>query len=75
MKSERIHNIYSLMKYKNDPSNPIIIDIDVDASDSIRITPIPSIAKAGVLTQRLKSKPLSTVKPIQKEDIFYYFLN
>ncbi|CAH1420916.1 unnamed protein product [Lactuca virosa] len=67
MKSERIHNKYSLMKYKNDPSNPIIIDIDVDASDSIRITPIPTIAKAGVLTQRSKSKPVSTVKPIQKE--------
>ncbi|CAH1415866.1 unnamed protein product [Lactuca virosa] len=67
MKSERIHNRYSLMKYKNDPSNPIMIDIDVDASDSIRITPIPTIAKPGVLTQRSRSKPVSTVKPIQKE--------
>ncbi|CAH1431618.1 unnamed protein product [Lactuca virosa] len=67
MKSERIKNTYSLMKYKNDPSNPIIIDIDVDASDSIRITPIPTIAKAGVMTQRSKSKPVSTVKPIHKE--------
>ncbi|CAH1427918.1 unnamed protein product [Lactuca virosa] len=67
MKSECIHNRYSLMKYKNDPSNPIMIDIDVDASDSIRITPIPTIDKAGVLTQRSRSKPVSTVKPIQKE--------
>ncbi|CAI9279196.1 unnamed protein product [Lactuca saligna] len=67
MKSECIKNTYSLMKYKNDPSNPIIIDIDVDAYDSIRITPIPTIAKVGVMTQRSKSKLVSTVKPIHKE--------
>nr|KAJ0187769.1 hypothetical protein LSAT_V11C900462590 [Lactuca sativa] len=68
MKSERIKNRYLLMKYKNDPSNPIIIDIDVDASDSIRITPIPTIAKAGVLTQMSKSKPVSTANQFRKKE-------
>ncbi|CAI9278960.1 unnamed protein product [Lactuca saligna] len=40
--------------------------MDVDSSDSIRITPIPTSAKAKVLNQRSNSKPVSTGKPIQK---------
>ncbi|CAH1454220.1 unnamed protein product [Lactuca virosa] len=43
--------------------------MDVDASDSIRTTKVPTIAKPVVLIQKSKVKPGSTVKLIQKEDI------